>query len=85
MKFKELTLRILTPEGTALEGPVEAVWLPGVMGSFEVLPGHAPIISALDGGEVQWRAGGVKSALAIKTGSMMLSDAVLTICAQVGQ
>ncbi|MCR5326920.1 MAG: F0F1 ATP synthase subunit epsilon [Bacteroidales bacterium] len=85
MKFKELTLRILTPEGTVFEGPVEAVWLPGTVSGFEVLPGHAPIISALEKGEVQWRVGGVKSALAIRSGSMILEDGLLTVCAQVGQ
>ena len=84
MTFKALTLRILTPEGTVFEGPVEAVWLPGSMSSFEVLPGHAPIISALEKGEVQWKAGGVKSALAIRSGSMILDDGLLTVCAQVG-
>lgn len=84
MKFKDLTLRVLTPEGTAFEGPVDAVWLPGSLSSFEVLPGHAPIISSLDKGEVIWKAAGVKSAIAIRSGSMILEDGLLTVCAQVG-
>ena len=81
---KALTLKILTPEGTAFEGPVEAVFLPGTMGRFEVLPGHAPIVSTLTKGEIRWRAGGVEAVIAIRAGALMLNDSILTVCAQVG-
>lgn len=84
MTFKQLTLKILTPEGTAFEGPVAAVYLPGSLGSFEVLPGHAPIVSSLTKGEVRWRVDGSESALAVKGGAIMLKDNILTVCAQVG-
>ena len=53
MKDKNLTIRILTPEGTLFEGTAQAVFLPGLVSPFEVLPGHAPIISALSAGEVR--------------------------------
>ena len=43
MKNDALTVRILTPEGTLFEGAAEAVFLPGMKGAFEVLPGHAPL------------------------------------------
>ena len=53
MKEKTLTIRILTPEGTLHEGAVTAVFLPGAVSPFEVLPDHAPIISALSAGEIR--------------------------------
>ena len=53
MKTKTLTIRILTPEGTLHEGAATAVFLPGSVSPFEVLPGHAPIISALSAGDIR--------------------------------
>lgn len=50
---KTLTIRILTPEGTLYEGAANAVFLPGSVSPFEVLPGHAPIISALSAGDIR--------------------------------
>ncbi len=55
MKNDALIVRILTPEGTLFEGAAEAVFLPGMKGAFEVLPGHAPLISTLDRGEIVLR------------------------------
>ncbi|MCR5351794.1 MAG: F0F1 ATP synthase subunit epsilon [Bacteroidales bacterium] len=48
-----MTIRILTPEGTLFEGTAGAVFLPGALSPFEVLPDHAPIISALSAGEIR--------------------------------
>ena len=46
-------LEIITPETKIFSGEVEAVSLPGLDGSFQVLKGHAPIISALKKGKVK--------------------------------
>ena len=46
-------LEIITPETKIFTGSVEAVQLPGLDGLFQVLKGHAPIISALKEGEVK--------------------------------
>jgi F-type H+-transporting ATPase subunit epsilon len=46
-------LEIITPETKIFTGEVEAVQLPGLDGSFQVLKGHAPIISALGKGKVK--------------------------------
>lgn len=80
-----LSLKVLTPEGTSFEGPVEAVFLPGAKGRFEVLPGHAPIITSLVAGRLIWRASGREDELHIRDGAAMLSDNVLTVCAQLAQ
>jgi F-type H+-transporting ATPase subunit epsilon len=48
-----MILEILTPETQIFKGEVEAVQLPGLDGSFQVLKGHAPIISGLSQGEVK--------------------------------
>lgn len=46
-------LEILTPDTKVFEGEVEAVQLPGKKGLFEVLTGHAPIISDLEEGKIR--------------------------------
>ncbi|MEY3425102.1 MAG: hypothetical protein RL679_460, partial [Bacteroidota bacterium] len=46
-------LEIITPESKIFYGEVSAVQFPGLDGSFQVLTGHAPIISGLSGGIVK--------------------------------
>lgn len=46
-------LEIITPEKKVFEGEITSVKVPGVEGSFEILNNHAPIVSALDKGEVR--------------------------------
>ena len=81
---KALTLRILTPDGPVFDGPVEAAFLPGSGGPFEVLPGHAPIISSLEAGSVVWRAGGKEQSVVIRNGSAILDKGVIIACVQLG-
>lgn len=47
-----MKLEIITPEKKMFEGEVSAAQFPGIDGSFQVLKGHAPIISALAGGKI---------------------------------
>lgn len=49
-----LKLKIVSPEKIEFEGDVESVLVPGSLGSFEVLTDHAPIISSLDKGIVEY-------------------------------
>uniref|UniRef100_UPI00404B5A57 F0F1 ATP synthase subunit epsilon n=1 Tax=Fluviicola sp. TaxID=1917219 RepID=UPI00404B5A57 len=44
---------IITPETRIFSGEATAVQFPGLDGSFQVLNGHAPIISALAAGTVK--------------------------------
>lgn len=48
-----MQLEIITPEMKVFSGEVVAVQLPGMDGSFQVLKGHAPVISALQKGVVK--------------------------------
>jgi F-type H+-transporting ATPase subunit epsilon len=47
-----MILDILTPEALVFHGAVDAVKMPGIEGEFQVLNGHAAIISALKAGTV---------------------------------
>ncbi len=46
-------LLILTPGKEVFKGEVKSVKVPGTGGQFEVLNGHAPIVSSLESGEVR--------------------------------
>lgn len=49
-----LHLEIFSPEKEIFGGEVEHVTLPGTMGSFTILPQHAPIISSLQAGTLSY-------------------------------
>ncbi len=49
-----LKLKIVSPERVEFEGEVESVKVPGMRGSFEILKDHAPIISSLQKGVVEY-------------------------------
>jgi F-type H+-transporting ATPase subunit epsilon len=48
-----MKLEVITPEKKMFEGEVNAVQFPGIDGSFQVLNGHAPIISSLTNGQIK--------------------------------
>ena len=81
MKTKTLTIRILTPEGTLHEGAATAVFLPGSGSPFEVLPGHAPIISALGAGEIRV-VDGEERRFAIRGGVVRVRDNEIEACVE---
>ena len=46
-------LEIVSPEATLFSGEVTSVAVPGVMGEFEMLNNHAPVVSLLKEGNVK--------------------------------
>lgn len=54
-----LRLEFVTPERALVHEDVSEVEIPGEDGYFGVLPGHAPLLAALQPGEIWYRKGGV--------------------------
>ena len=81
MADKTLTIRILTPEGTLHEGAATAVFLPGTVSPFEVLPDHAPIISALSAGDIRV-VDGEERRFAIRGGVVKVRNNEITVCVE---
>src|SRR5271168_3961467 len=52
-----IRLEIVTPRGRALTANVDEVTAPSVEGEFGVLPGHLPLLAALQTGLVSYRNG----------------------------
>ena len=48
-----MNLIVLTPEKEIYHGSVSSVKVPGTKGQFEILNGHAPIVSSLTEGKVR--------------------------------
>lgn len=63
-----MQLDILTPEKKLYSGDASSVKLPGISGSFELLDNHAPIVSALEAGEIRFTHKGGETKLSIKDG-----------------
>ena len=77
-----IKVRILTPEWSH-EFEADAIFLPGVMGEFEVLVNHAPIISTLAAGSIKWRLDGNMDSMRIQGGVVRLKNNVMSVCAEV--
>lgn len=66
---KTLTLTIISPDRILYQGKAESVVLPGSVGYFGVLPGHASLVAQLDFGILKMHsAGGHSMSLAIDGG-----------------
>lgn len=61
-------LEILTPEKKVFEGDVSIATFPGSDGSFQVLDNHAPLISLLKEGPVEYKSKEGSKALVITGG-----------------
>jgi F-type H+-transporting ATPase subunit epsilon len=68
MPPKTLKFDLVTPERQVLSQDVEEVVLPGAAGSFGVLPGHEPLVSALQPGMLKFKTDGVETLYAIGGG-----------------
>ena len=81
--MNELSLHILSPEGTLVDAGVSLVSLPGTLSPFTVLPGHAAIVTALDKGTVRYVEAGEEKFLPINGGFAEVRDNTVTVCAEV--
>lgn len=81
--MNELSLHILSPEGTILEANVELVTLPGLLAPFTVLPGHAAIVTALEKGTLRYMEAGKETFLPIEGGFAEVKDNAVTVCVEV--
>ncbi|MBQ9359117.1 MAG: ATP synthase F1 subunit epsilon [Abditibacteriota bacterium] len=70
-----ISLEIVSPERLILsDNRVSSVVLPGMSGSMGILPHHAPLITSLKAGVLEWTIEGEKSSLAIEGGFAEVVD-----------
>ena len=63
-----LQLEIVTPDRLLLDESVDEIQIPAKGGYLGILPGHAPLISELQIGEISYRQGKAIGALAVAWG-----------------
>ncbi len=77
-----LNLKIVSPEKTVFKGDVESVLVPGTAGEFEILTDHAPIISTLSKGRVQYSSKEGKKELQIHGGFVEVRRNEVSLCVE---
>ncbi|MEG1562841.1 MAG: ATP synthase F1 subunit epsilon [Bacteroides sp.] len=76
-----LHLSIVSPEKELYEGEVNSVTLPGTMGTFSILPHHAPIVSSLKAGAMSYVThDGEEHILDIRGGFVEMSNEEASVC-----
>ena len=78
-----LKLKIVTPERIEFTGEVKSALVPGTKGSFEILNDHAPIISSLQQGVVEYTTESGKQQLAITGGFVEVQKNEVSLCVEV--
>lgn len=73
-----LKLKIVSPERVEYAGEVEGVKVPGVKGNFEILSDHAPLISSLTDGTVEYDG----KKLEIQGGFVEVQKNVVSMCVE---
>lgn len=79
-------LEIITPDNKVFSGEVSAVNFPGSEGAFEILEGHAPLISNLEKGNITIRSREGGKEIAIEGGIVeVLKDKIIVLAESVEQ
>ena len=78
-----LKLKIVSPERIEYDGAVESVLVPGTAGQFEILNDHAPIISTLQKGVVEYATKEGKVSLDILGGFVEVQKNVVSLCVEI--
>ena len=77
-----LQLKIVSPEKVEYDGAAERILVPGTMGQFEILNDHAPIISTLQKGTVEYVNREGKTSLEIQGGFVEVQKNQVSLCVE---
>lgn len=78
-----MKIKITSPTGTIYENDIERAKFPGELGQFEVLKGHAPLISVLVKGDIIcFDTGKEPKNFAIENGFVEIKNDTITACVE---
>ena len=77
-----LTLEIVTPEGRVYSDTVDTVVLPTTQGEIGILPGHIPLLTQLEEGELRVQKGTATESLACGRGFAEISADRISVLAE---
>lgn len=75
-----MKLTIISPEKVVYSGDAERVSVPGAMCPFEILKGHAPIISILQKGKISFGGKDAENNIEIAGGFVEVSNNEIVAC-----
>jgi len=82
---ERLTLELATPTRLVVTAEVDDVVVPGSLGYFGVLPGHAPLLATLGIGEVTYRIGRDEHHVAVSGGFAEVRNDKVIILADIAE
>ena len=86
MAEKAFKLEIVTPKRVVFSGEVTSFSAPGVVGGFQVLKNHAPLLSSIDVGEVKFAdIAGIESHYAVSGGVVEVHDNKVVMLAETAE
>lgn len=77
-----LTLEIVTPSARAYSDIIDSVVIPTVDGEVGILPGHVPLLTVLDHGELLVTKAGKQIALAVSGGFAQVAGDKVSVLAE---
>ena len=80
-----LTLEIVTPDRAVVRESVDEIQIPGSEGYLGVLPGHTPLLTTLQVGELWFRQGDDRCYVSVAFGFAEILPDRVTILAQVAE
>ena len=80
-----IQLEVVTPERLVVNEPAEYIEIPALTGYIGVLPGHAPLITELSVGEINYRSGPQTKRLAVAWGFAEVLSHKVTILAETAE
>lgn len=75
-----MKLEIVSPNGILFTGEIDNASFPGLAGSFDIMPHHAPMIAALGTGLIRFEDESKKQEQAIQGGFMEVKNDIISVC-----
>ena len=80
-----LQLDVITPERRLLSEQADAVTVPGLGGELGILPGHTPLISALQTGVLSYTQGGTTRRMLVSGGFVEVNGDRVSVLADLAE
>ena len=77
-----LTLEIVTPEARVYSDTIDTVVIPTVQGEIGILPGHIPLLTQVESGELRVTKNGVTQHLAVGKGFAEIQGDTVSVLAE---
>ena len=77
-----LTLEIVTPEGRVYSDTIDTVVIPTLDGEIGILPGHIPLLTQIEDGELRVTKGGTVTWLAVGAGFAQIEGDTVSVLAE---